>query len=43
MEFDGFGVGGMGAKVFADGAERIEPSGVFGAELILQFLAEALG
>jgi hypothetical protein len=38
----GFGIGGLGAKSFASGAEPVEPSGVFGAELLLEFFAEAL-
>src|SRR5271166_4997319 len=39
----GFGIGGLGAEDFAGGAEPIEPGGVLGSELLLEFLAEALG
>lgn len=42
LESGGFRVGGVGAEVVAGGAERIEPGGVFGSELLFEFLAKAL-
>ena len=41
--FGGFGVDGFGAEGFAGGAQPFEPVLVFGAELLFEFFAEALG
>jgi len=39
----GFGIVGLGAEGLAGGAKPFEPVFVFGAELLLEFLAKALG
>jgi hypothetical protein len=39
----GFGIGGLGAKLFTEGTQGVEPEGVFGGKLLFEFFAEALG